>query len=224
MPGQKGGKAIFRLRAWPTETEITWKPPSETKELSGSVSLPHLPCTNSHLWEPVLWCQYWLPNLLAPSLLNPKLQQIHFLSHTTINPITLGPLPQKASATYLPICALWGASVPLTGHVSFHKQITRHVKTCPPPWLFWEPNTARNRQRQPLQITRLKEKEDKTQQQSICNTHRRHSLKCQALGKWDTALQDTQVLFFIELLSLRAGEIADVPNIETDTRSSTKGN
>ena len=105
-------------------------------------------------------------------------------SHTCLSPSAMLPLPQKMSAKPPKIssqtCAFYETSVPeVAGLIS---QAEQH-KSCPNmPHPSWGPNNGHKRQREPVQTTRLKEKETKTQQQSPCNTHRRHSLKQQALG------------------------------------------
>ena len=86
-----------------------------------------------------------------------------------------------------------------------------------------EPNTAHNRQRQPLQITRLRDKATRKKQQSIHSTHRRYFRKQKALGNGTLYSRTLQDLFFIRPLPSRTGDGAGFFNTEIGTETWTKG-
>lgn len=109
---------------------------------------------NSHLLQPAQY-QHSLPNLLALSLASHALAYLPF-------PVRLAPVQALQSpppedqhkscqqCISWPMCFVGLQFLQQWGKVLFHKQTTEHL-------------TAHDRQREPLQIIRLKEKESKAQ-------------------------------------------------------------
>ena len=192
----------------PRETGLMRRHPPGTKKGAGTISL-HCPHTlRKHLQEPEQH-QHSLSNLLAPI---PSTHTLWDLPSQPYSPQSwhFRPLPRRLAQPCQHHISLlvhfarpqfWWQQVQFL----FCKQITAHI-------------TAHNRKGEPLQRTGPKEKEAKTQQQSICNTYEtlpeapgygeQGTLHCRALKN----------LFFIRLLLLKARGRADFPNTKKQTK------
>lgn len=149
----------------------SWGHPSRNKGVGKPHFPPRRPSINT--WPPAYKLgkeqhQHSLPNLITPRPTHCGPVDLPFpgtlASVLALQAPSPGRVEQIPLTPHLPTCMFYGMSHPEVA-------VAAGLFTCRPTHIrcasaSWRPNTAHNRQREPLQMTRLKEKAARTKQQA----------------------------------------------------------